>query len=132
MTLNETLLTIGLITLIVYAVFNILYLIDLRKTSVALRQFIAKTDENLNTALAELRSTLGDLRRVAADIAIVVERVRSAASAVTSVEKSLAYIYGYYRDGLRQSAQANLAGLKAGLKAGVISLVKNFKEKKRA
>jgi hypothetical protein len=126
MTLNNILVTIGLIALVIYAIFNILYLIDLRKTSVAMRQFIAKTDENLNPALTELRYTLAEIRKLTGDISITIEKLRTAASAIISVEKIIEHLYGYYREGFSQSAQ----GLRAGFKAGVISLVKNLKRKK--
>lgn len=128
MTLNSFLVTIGLITFIVYAVFNILYLIDLRKTSTAMRQFLAKTDANLDPALLELRSALADIRKLANDISEVIEKIRTAATTIVAVEKTIEHLYGYYREGFSQSAH----GVKAGLKAGVVTLVKNLKRKKGA
>lgn len=132
MTFIEIVLLTALITFIVYTAFNVLYLLDLRKTNIALRKFIAKTDENLNSSLAELRSTLGEFRSVSGDIAMVVERVRSAATAVVSIEKAIEVVYGIYRDTFRRSAHASVTGLKAGIKAGVTSLVKNIGEKKQS
>lgn len=130
MTTNEILIAIGVITFIIYTVFNIIYLNDMRKTSFALRQFITKTEANLHPALAELRQTLADIRKVTDDVAAVMERLRTAAGAIITVEKSIQSLYWYYREGLGHAAQANIAGLKAGVKAGVINLLKNLKYKK--
>lgn len=130
MTLIEILLTLGIITFIVYAIFNVIYLIDVRKTSSALRQFIIKTEENLNPALAELTRTLEDIKKVTGDISVLVEKLRAAIGVILSVEKGIESLYGYYRHGLGQAAQSNISGLKAGLRAGVLSLLKNLKTKK--
>jgi uncharacterized protein YoxC len=128
--MNEILLAIGLVTFIVYAVFNIIYLNDVRKTSLALRQFIAKTEANLNPALAELTQALSDIRKVTEDISILVERLRSVVGTVASVEKSIVGLYGYYRDSFGQANQANIAALKAGFKAGVVSLINTLTTRK--
>ncbi len=130
MTLNEMLLTVGLISFIVYAVVNILYLIDLKKTSTSVRHFIAKTEQNLHPALFELRATLADFRKVAGDVSAVTEKTRSAVDLIASLEKNIEHLYVSYRENFGQSAQANMAGIKAGVKAGFASLIKNLKDKK--
>lgn len=132
MTTNEILVTIGVVTLIVYTVFNIIYLNDLRKTSLALRRFIAKTEEELHPALLELRRTLEDIRKVSDDISSVAAGLQKAINTIISVERGIKSLYGYYREGLGQTAQSSVAGLRAGVKAGVISLIKNLKDKKEA
>ncbi|OGW41571.1 MAG: hypothetical protein A2010_18565 [Nitrospirae bacterium GWD2_57_9] len=132
MIIYEILAVVAVITFVIYAVFNIIYLIDLRKTTRALRDFIAKTDENLNPALVDLKIVLKDVRKVTGDIAALSDRLRTTAGAIVTVEKAVQHVYGYYREGLSQSANANLAAVKAGLRAGVVSLVRNLKTKKEA
>jgi uncharacterized protein YoxC len=127
--MNQILLTIGLITFIVFAIFNIIYLIDLRKTSVALRRFITKTDENINPALEELRRTLADIRKITGEVSAVAEKLRVAVGAVVTVEKGIQSLYAYYKSGVGQAASANISGIKAGVKAGVINLLKNLRHK---
>ncbi len=126
MDLYRILALIAVITFVVYAVFNIVYLIDLRRTSIALRRFIVRTDENLTPALVELRLTLQDLRKVTADVSSLTERMRSASGALLTVERTVENIYRYYREGLGQSAQANVSALKAGFRAGVASLIRTL------
>lgn len=127
--MNQILLTIGLITFIVFAIFNIIYLIDLRKTSVALRRFIMKTDENINPALEELRRTLADIRKITGEVSAVAEKLRVAVGAIITVEKSIQSLYAYYKSGIAQAASSNISGLKAGVKAGVFNLIKNLRHK---
>ena len=127
--MNQILLTIGLITFIVFAIFNIIYLIDLRKTSVALRQFIIKTDQNINPALEELRRTLADVRKITGELSAVAEKLRSAVGAVITVEKGIQSLYTYYKSGVGQATSSSISGIKAGVKAGVINLIKNLKHK---
>lgn len=129
--MNQILLVIAVVTFIVYVVFNIIYLIDLKKTSVALRNFIIRTEENLNPALNELSRTLEDIRKVTYDVSSVVERLRVAVGAIVTVEKGIRGLYEYYREGLAPTAQANIAGLKAGVKAGVVNLFKNLKKQQK-
>lgn len=128
MTLYEILAVIAVVTLVIYASFNIIYLIDLRRTSLAIRQFIARTEENLNPALAELRLALADIRKVSADISALTDRARSVTGTLIRVEKTIEQLYSFYRQGFSQSA--NMAALKAGVTAGVVNLVKNLKTKK--
>ncbi len=130
MSLNQILATIALVIFIIYAVFNIIYLIDLRKTSLALRQFVAKTEENLNPALIELRLALEDIRKITSDAAVLTQKLRTAAGTIVTVEKSIQTLYGFYRDSFGQSANANISAVKAGVKAGVVNLLKNLKAKK--
>lgn len=130
MTFYQILAAIAVVTFVVYAAFNIVYLIDLRRTSIALREFILRTEENLNPALMELRLALQDIRKVTADLSSLSDRLRAAAGTVLTIERTIQGLYGYYRDGLAESANANLSALKAGVRAGVVNFIKNLKTKK--
>ena len=83
-----------------------------------MRQFITKAEENLNPALDELRQTLQDVRKVTADISHLTDKLRAAAGAIVTVEKSIQNLYGYYREGFGQATNANMAALKAGVGPG--------------
>ncbi len=130
MTFYQILATIAVIIFLVYTVFNIVYLVDLRRTSVALRQFILRTEENLNPALAELRLTLQDIRKVTKDLSALSERLRAAAGTIITIEKTIQGLYAYYREGFAETANTNIAALKAGVKAGVANFIKSMKSKK--
>jgi hypothetical protein len=129
MNATNLLLAIGVAVFIIYAIVNIIYLNDLRKTTSVLRQFIIRTDENLQPALIDMRSALQDIRRISGDLVTATERVRSLAATLGAVEKSIRVIYGSYREGIQHAARSNVESVKAGLKAGVLSLFRNMRSK---
>jgi hypothetical protein len=53
--MTQAILLIGVVAFIIYAAFSISYLMDLRRTSNALRAFLMNTEGNLNATLEELR-----------------------------------------------------------------------------
>lgn len=128
--MNEILLSAGVVVFIIYAAFNIANIIEMRRTSVALRQFIGKTEEDLHPALTALRGVLEDVGKVTYNIAELTGRVREVAETVARVENTVTGLYQSYTEGLGETAQANIAGLKAGVKAGVVTLLKDLKDRK--
>jgi hypothetical protein len=128
--MNGIILDIGVIVFIIYAAVNIFYIIDLRRTSVAARELIRKTGENLNPALVELRGTLENIRNMTDGIGILTRDVRLVADSAAALEKGLRKFWGYYKDDIGPAVGANIAGLKAGVKTGVVTFVRNLKERK--
>jgi hypothetical protein len=128
--MNGIILDIGIIVFIIYAAINIFYIIDLRRTSVAARELIKNTGENLNPALVELRGTLENIRKMTDEIGILTRDVRLVADSAASLEKGLRKFWEYYKDDIGPAVGANIAGLKAGVKTGVVTLVRNLKERK--
>jgi hypothetical protein len=56
------------------------------------------------------------------------EGVRQISSTRPRLGKSILYLNEYVRKGLGPAAGANIAGLKAGITTGVVTLVKSLKE----
>ncbi len=121
---------IAVATFVLYAAFNIIYLIDLKKTSRAMREFIREAEQNITPVLAETRATLQDVRNVASDISLITAKLRTAANAIVTVEKSVQSLYDYYRKGFGEAAHTNMGAVKAGMVAGVLTLIKNLKSRK--
>lgn len=128
--MNETLLNIGIIVFIIYAAVNIFYIIDLKRTSGAVRELIKNTAENLNPAVAELRGTLENIRKMTDEIGILTRNVRLITVSAAAVEKGVKKLWEYYKDDVGAVVSANIAGLKAGVKTGVVTLVRNLKDGK--
>ncbi len=128
--MHEILLAIGVVAFVVYAAFSIAHIIELRRASIALRQFIARTEENLHPSLAAVRVILEDIRETADDVAGLAKSVREAADTAKRIEQGVQGLYEYYLEGMGETARANMAGLKAGVKAGMITLLKDLSEKK--
>ncbi len=127
--MTEIILAIGCAAVIVYVVLFGVFVRDVMRTSRTLDESVRRTEGNMNAALVELKGTLENIRKITADVGVVSEEVRQISHTVAGLEKSLRELYGYFRSELGSAAEANLAGLKAGIKTGVVTLVKNLREK---
>lgn len=128
--MTEVLLNIGIVVFIIYAAFNIANSIEMRRTSIALRQLIRRSEENLHPALSALRGILEDIGKATYNIAMLTKSLREVAETVARVENTVNGLYEYYKEGLGEAARANIAGLKAGVKAGMTTLLKDLNERK--
>ena len=125
----EIILGIGVAAFLIYAAYFIVWVRSMIHMSATIDGFVNRTEGNINATLIELKATLENTRKITGDIGAVTDEVRQISHTVASVDKGLKDLYGYVRDGLGPAAEANLAGLKAGIKTGVVALVKNLREK---
>jgi hypothetical protein len=93
-------------------------------------QFLSQTEGNLNAALTELAGALENIRNITGNVNAVTEDVRRITDTVVILEKAVHELYGYVKEGLGPAAGANIAGLKAGIKTGVVTLVKNLQQER--
>ena len=128
--MTEIILGIGVGVFVIYAVFNIVYLMSMKRTGERWCSFLGNTEDNVNEALVELKVTLKDLQKVIGDIRAVTADVKQISGTVASMEKGMHGVYQYVKEGLGSAAGANIAGLKAGITTGVATLVKSMKEGK--
>jgi ABC-type transporter Mla subunit MlaD len=98
------------------------------RTSTAVRGFLKNTEGNLNAALIELRGTLQNLSKITSDISTVTEEVRQVTDIVANLEKDAQSLFQYVKNELATNTAANFAGMKAGVKTGVATLVKTLKQ----
>jgi len=124
----EVILGIGVATFIVYTIFNVTYIVSTKKTIDTMTSFFRNTEGNLNAALSELKGTLEDLKKITGDVGAVTENVKEITNSVVSIERSIRGAYGQFKEGLGSAAGANIAGLKAGIATGVVTLVKSMQE----
>jgi len=129
--MTQVILFIGVVAFIVYAAFSISYYIDLRRTSNAFREFLKNTEGNLNAALTELKGTLENTNKITANVTRITQDVRDITDTVMIVEKGIQNFYGKVKNEIAASAEANVAGLKAGIATGVVTLVRNLRERRR-
>jgi hypothetical protein len=88
------------------------------------------TEGNLNAALIELKDTLENMNQITANVSGITQDVRDITDRVVSVEKGLQNFYGKVKNEFATAAEANVAGLKAGIATGVVTLVRNLKERR--
>jgi hypothetical protein len=127
----EIILAIGVATFIVYTIFNVRYILSMRRTSCSMTDFFRNTEGNLNATLTELKGALENMRKIMSDVGAVTEDVKKISSTVASVERNIGGLYDRVKEGLGSAAGANIAGIKAGVTTGVATLVKNMKEGRR-
>lgn len=126
----EIILGMGVAAFVVYAAFSIGYLVSMKRASERVGKFLTNVEGNVNTALSEISGTLENLRKISGDVSAVTEDVRHIAHSMVSLEKGVRDLYGYLKESLGAAAEAHIAGLRAGIATGVVTLVKNLQEKK--
>ena len=124
--MHDILLGIGVAAFIVYAIFNVTYIMSMKRMSEKVERFLSDVEGNLNTTLVELKGTLENTRKFTADMSAVTADVREIADAVVSLQRSVRELYQQIQEGVASTTEANLAGLKAGIKTGVMTLVRNI------
>ena len=121
----EIILGIGVATFIVYTIFHVTYVLSMRRTSESMEAFFRNTEGNLNAALLELKETLESLKKITNDVGAVTGDVKKISNSVARVERSIQGVYDL-KERLGSAAGANIAGLKAGIRTGVVTLVKSM------
>jgi indole-3-glycerol phosphate synthase len=126
----ETLMMTGIIAFIIFAAVSVVFLIITIRSGAELRRTIKSTAEDLDSALVEFRATLAVVRKVADGAAAVTGNVRDLTDTAVYLERGARQLYENYLDDLGVAAGANIAGLKAGVKTGVLTLFRNISDRK--
>jgi hypothetical protein len=124
----EIILGIGVATFFVYTIFNVSYILSKRRTSESMASFFRNTEGNLNSALLELKETLENLKKITSDINAVTGDVKQISNSVARVERNIRGVYDHMKQGLGSAAGANIAGLRAGITTGVVTLVRKMQK----
>ncbi len=128
--MTQTILLIGVVAFIIYAAFSISYIREIQRTSSMLRAFLKNTEVDLNATLIELKSTLENMNKITANVSGITQDVRYITDTVVTLEKGVEALYGKVKDEVATAAEANIAGLKAGITTGVVTLVRSLQERR--
>ncbi len=128
--MTQTILLIGVVAFIIYAAFSISYIREIQRTSSMLRAFLKNTEGDLNATLIELKSTLENMNKITANVSGITQDVRYITDTVVTLEKGVEALYGKVKDEVATAAEANIAGLKAGITTGVVTLVRSLQERR--
>jgi len=126
----EALMMTGIIAFIIFAAVSVAFLIITIRSGAELQRTIKSTAEDLDSALVEFRAVLAVVRKVADGAAAVTGNVRDLTDTAVYLERGARQVYENYLDELGVSAGANIAGLKAGVKTGILTLFRNLSDKK--
>lgn len=128
--MHDILLGVGVAAFVVYAIINSIYIMSMKRMSERVERFLGNIEGDLTATLAELKGTLENTRKVTGDVRAVTADVREITDAVVSLERGVHELYKQVQDGVASAAGANLAGLKAGIKTGVVTLVRNMQQER--
>jgi hypothetical protein len=128
--MNEVLLNTGVVVFIIYAAVSIAYQVSNYRTGVAIRQFVSQSSDDMRAAMAELRATLENFRKISDDVTTVTRNVREITTSVADLQRNVRTMYGFIRGTAGARTRAELAGLNAGIRTGVATLVKGLKKER--
>jgi len=124
-------LCIGVIVLIVYTAFFISFIRNVQHMSNTFENFIKNTDKNLNETLVEIKGTLEHIKQITSDVSSITNEARQISDTVAILENGVHNLFGTIINILNANIYANVAGLKAGVKAASIALVNTLKERRK-
>lgn len=118
----DILIVIALTFAIVLSVVIVWFIIDLRRTSCALREFIKSTEESLAPALIELKLTMQSVKSVHEDIGAVVRDARDITESVSDISENIKKLSGI-TDELIVGMSSTVGAFRAGVREGFVSLI---------
>jgi phage-related tail protein len=124
------LMNIGVVVFIVFAIVSIVYQVNNYRAAAALRQFISQSSGDMQKVLVELRVSLENFRKITDNINVVTEDVREITNSVADLQRDVGTMYSFIRATVGGTVKADIAGLKAGVKTGMATLVKNLREER--
>lgn len=110
--------------------FLMYVLLELRKSSRALTDFLKNTEESLKPALEELRLTLISLRKVTDDVNSVTGDVRAISGSARDIGQNIKKVSMVLNE-VSSDAIIKVSGLRVGIRTALEVLIKNFFEKRR-
>jgi len=128
--MNDMLMNIGVVVFIVFAIVSIVYQVNNYRAAAALRQFISQSSGDMQKVLVELRVSLENFRKITDNINVVTEDVREITNSVADLQRDVGTMYSFIRATVGGTVKADIAGLKAGVKTGMATLVKNLREER--
>jgi len=127
--MNDAFLIAILIILVFCAGALIVLILDLRRSSTVLREFVKNTEETLSPALEELELTLRSVRRITDDIGSVTAEARNISETLGDFSDNLRKVYGIVSN-IELGFKANVTGLKAGIREGFLTLLNHIINRK--
>ena len=121
--MNQVLLVIGVVSIVILVAYCVYLILDLRKTSVALRKTIESTNTELSPALRELKETLVHVNKIGGNAAAVSGTARQITDTVEDLERTVRRFLDRHREVLGEAAEGHLSGLKAGITSAIQALL---------
>jgi uncharacterized protein YoxC len=123
---------LGIIALacLVLVIILIYVILEVRTATRKLEQYITTFESSLKPTLDELPEAITSIRRIAENIAMVTDDVKTLSGAVREVGENIRLTSGYIEE-IASSSSVQASGLRAGVKAGLYTLVNNVLTKRK-
>ncbi len=123
-------LTVGffivIITFLAALFFLIFSSIQIKKTAVAVNEFIRTTDQRMKRSLEETELTLKSIRTITNDVGVVTSNIRNVSEAVSDVADNVRAVSIIISD-VRDQVSLRSNGIMAGIQAALGVLMKHHK-----
>lgn len=123
--MNEIAILIIAVAVLISAGFLVSALIEFRKTTRRLNEFLDAAEKDLPPTINELRYTLENLKLITGNIRSVTDGVRELSETLTDTAKNIRSISKIVGT-VGTETNATIAGIKAGIKTAFGVLVKNI------
>lgn len=117
------------LALVVTVGFLVLLIMELRKTTRSLNEFLKTTEESIKPALEELQQTLKSIRNVSDDINVVTVDIKTFSGAMRDVGQNIKHVSNLIED-VTKSTTVKASGLKIGIRAALGVLLNNLISRK--
>ena len=124
------LLSIIALACVVSVIILIYVILEVRTAMRRLEQYVSSFESSLKPTLDELPQTITSIRRIAENIAMVTDDVKTLSGAVREVGENIRLTSGYIEE-IASSSSVQASGLRAGVKAGLYTLVNNLLTKRK-
>lgn len=127
-----TILLLSIIALacVVSVIILIYVILEVRTAMRRLEQYVTTFESSLKPTLDELPETITSIRRIAENIAMVTDDVKTLSRSVREVGENIRLTSGYIEE-IASSSSVQASGLRAGVKAGLYTLVNNLLTKRK-
>lgn len=121
--MNQVFIGIGIGAFVILVSYCIYLILDVRKTSAALRETVRSMEHDLSPTLRELKTTLEHVNKIGGNVSAVAGSARRITDTVADVERLIRTFSARQGEELGEAARAHLSGLKAGLISAVEALL---------
>ncbi len=115
------------LSFLVALIFLIFASVEIRKATIAMREFLKLSEERLKPAIEEAEQTFRNFKKIGSDIGVVTEEIKNVTSAVNDIATNLKAISCIIA-GVQEGLSLRASGLKAGVKTAVNVFIDKIKE----
>jgi uncharacterized protein YoxC len=123
--MNQIWLGLIAIAVVVTSGFIVSLIIELKKTTSSLREFLNTTEESLKPTMEELQQTLKSIRNISNNINDIADDIKIFSGSVRNIGENIGRVSKLI-EGVTSSTVIKASGLKVGIKTALDILLNNL------